>query len=740
MKPKGRRLIGPCKHSVDSELKDPNLIYRALQLEDVFVEHDYDVVMEHPELYEFGRYKPQAERGEYASWLNERFGREYTDNLFFLRKSRRKQEIGSEFRELYSQVIKDRAQVPIFYNIWKQLWPLRKTSQPNPRKDKIDDRFFLLQGGLGTGKTTMLRYFAEHVFDHALAIDFPKLRPCVLFVDFQVGYSPAEAITRSEIYKRLKREIIKIFPDLKTEDGLTLISRKELSDQEGFIAIREKERRRIILKARADTVFVQRALSYLASNNYVVVVVFDNCDCYSHKNQLNIFGYLNRLLTEVSEAFGIISLREYTLNELGLLRGMKAFYDLKTIHMTTASVRGMLKRRFEYASDLLDLGQPPELELPELAPGFKVTMTSYREFLNKWRRCLLDKTTIHWMKDMANDNLCDVMRIVRAIVCSANIDVTRIISDYYENVKLYNRKKRGEPWTKKVSTEEFLRLLMLGNIHELTSTIYKDTEETLVQNIFDFNNEMPKGFDSLSGRFPLLIKYHAMLYFGSAKWRSKNVFLKRFSIYGYSKDELLELLKWFIDLYFVESKEGTDVSKIKEISATRKLGFYLHKLTKFIIYQENVRNDVYLTYANTAHYYDTELTKDVHELYYFYRQIMRYECQEYAYMKEHQQQGFVVKYASIVGQQPICWRLLKACRKRITQLWIPISKKSDFEKKRLVDEFNSLRLEILERCQNDELLPKMSVEVRDRCKPLRVELFDALSRLKRRKSQHYAKS
>jgi hypothetical protein len=216
-----------------------------------------------------------------------------------------------------------------------------------------------------------------------------------------------------------------------------------------------------------------------------------------------------------------------------------------------------------------------------------------------------------------------------------------------------------------------------------------------------------------------------MEYFGSAQRREKETFLRVFSIYGYSKNELLSLLQWFVDFYFIESKEGLNVSKIREFFSSRKLGFYLHKLTKFIIYQENVRNDTYLTYKNPVHDYNTDLLTDVFELFHFYHEIMKYECQEYDYIKQHRRQGHVARYSSaIVGSMPICWRFLKGCRNRLKQLDRVISKNEDTLKNKLVTEFNALRSEILRRSENNEILPKISPEIEKRCPPLSPKDFD----------------
>ena len=92
-----------------------------------------------------------------------------------------------------------------------------------------------------------------------------------------------------------------------------------------------------------------------------------------------------------------------------------------------------------------------------------------------------------------------------------------------------------------------------------------------------------------------------------------------------------------------------------------------------------------------------------------------------------------MKYSALVGQQPICWRLLKGCRKRLIQLRVSINRWRTEEIKTFVKEFNSLREDILLNIRNNTLLPKMSKGMINRCKPLKFEYFDELSKLQNKR-------
>lgn len=728
-------IVGPYKHSDELDYLDPNLVYRALKLDDVFAEHDYNLVLENPELYEFDRYEPRNSDDEYHTWLNMRHTLEYTDNLLFLRKTKKVQQIEPEFNLRYSKIIRDRAQVTIYYNIRKQLL---SASEGKSSAYEIYNRFFIIQGAIGVGKTTMLRYFAKQVFSKALQVDFPQKKQVVFFVDLQSGFSPGETPSRKDISKRIKEKILVEFPDLLSADNLKAINKEEFLRNKTFIEISKKPddiRRKIMSECKDDNIFVIRSLAYLSSIGYCVVLVLDNCDLYPHKTQINIFGYLNRLLYDVPKMFGIITLREYTLNELGHLKSMDAFYHLKTLHMTTASIQGMLKKRFEYAANLIEkTGKAPELMLRN-RKDLTFTMESYREFLTKWSRCLLEDITVGWILQLTNRDMREAMRIVKGVICSANMDIIRIISAFYKNEDLFNKKRRGKPWTYTIKPDEFLRLLMLSNKSDFTSTIYKESDESLVQNIFNLNDELPKPFRSGSNRFPFLIKYRAMEYFVTRKWRRKDTFLRHFSVYGYSKGELNDLLQWLVNYYFLESKEGLNISKIKTLMATRKLSFYLHKFTKFIIYQENIRNDVYLTYSNPAHQHNTEMIRDILQLFRFYEEIMKYEFAENAFMVRYKNMGYLTIYtSSILGRMPISWKLLKGCRNRMIELAKPISRKSDGQINTLIREFNCLREKILSMSQNRELRPRITTNIKNRCRPLSFNDFDNIRLSLRKKT------
>ena len=83
-----------------------------------------------------------------------------------------------------------------------------------------------------------------------------------------------------------------------------------------------------------------------------------------------------------------------------------------------------------------------------------------------------------------------------------------------------------------------------------------------------------------------------------------------------------------------------------------------------------------------------------------------------------------MRYAVLVGRQPICWRLLKGTRNRVMQLRRSIGKSLEAEKRQtLVMEVNRLRSDILGRCRRGELFPRMSRETIQRFRPLRLADF-----------------
>ena len=181
---------GPFKHSANHGFEEPNLIYSRLGLDSVFSDHE--VTFHEPSLYETRRDPPTArsQQGDtYESWLNTRYA-EYTDNLFYFRKSKLKQSIKPQFKKRYSDVLRDPAHAALFYNIWLQL-----NGRNSGRKSyvrEVDKRFFLIQGGMGSGKTTMIRQFANYAFPAALKIEYDQLNPMTFVIDLQEGVSVTE--------------------------------------------------------------------------------------------------------------------------------------------------------------------------------------------------------------------------------------------------------------------------------------------------------------------------------------------------------------------------------------------------------------------------------------------------------------------------------------------------------------------------------------------------------------------
>ena len=147
----------------------------------------------------------------------------------------------------------------------------------------------------------------------------------------------------------------------------------------------------------------------------------------------------------------------------------------------------------------------------------------------------------------------------------------------------------------------------------------------------------------------------------------KSELLNALSCYGFTKMENACLIRRMIDLGLMESLEGDRWDGIQKVYSTRKLRLYANKLSRSLIYLENVRNDAYIEYAETPHEVRDPLYVDGVGVMRFIEYIVEQEKEEYKWMKSTRR--CMTKYRRLAQNGgPVSWVLLCAVSREIRGL------------------------------------------------------------------------
>jgi hypothetical protein len=580
----------------------------------------------------------------------------------------------------YGDRIKDRMELTLLTVLDRLVRTQKRVGVANRSADIPLNRMVFLQGGIGSGKTTMMHHFQTVVLPR-LNEDRPYANclfvPIVDFNNIDTEVSSANA--KNEVLRTI-RQAVERKAGLSSVQAWERIAEPDIYDASGSVipAIAtstnpEAEKRRIVNQAKDHSIFLQRAVRHLSMGTRpgVVVIVYDNLDFQSVLRQLAFVRHLQHLLGKLPTAIGVVSVRERTLGHLCQLGAFKAFGHLRKMHMTTPVLPVLVQKRFdrllaawEPAKDTAPVIQVSErasfsaYDLREVfanvstafAPRRKSTKVSSRISDHIGRECV--DTFLH---NATNSNSRQALSLVVEAMQSWAFRYERIIREYIVNRDVDHQRKLPP-----FGVDELVRLAAVGQLR-----LYDHSQNEYIQNVFAWGSHMP---NAAEGRFPLLLVYRFLQFFEThGDHSTKEQVYSDMRWVGYRQREIDEVLTWLIDSGFLESYEGPNLAQVTVLYKTRKTWFYFHFLSKMLVYLEHMRNDSVIEYEAQPHEFDANVVMDAHAVFEFIEYVLEQEQLEYAFVRRERKQHLKA-YKGIVCDQPLSWKLLRSAVRRLNDL------------------------------------------------------------------------
>ncbi len=579
----------------------------------------------------------------------------------------------------YADIIKDKIELTLLTVLDRIVRTQRRILNPGGFAVTPLNNMVFLQGGIGSGKTTMLHHFHSVLIPKLEAQKPLPVQFCFALIDFNnIDIDESAEKSKNEVTHAV-RLAIENDARLNSVDAWETLAHPEIYDEKGNVrpAIAtslnpEEEKRRIIHLAEDSSIFLQRATRYLATlpRPCIPVFVYDNLDFQPVLRQLQFVRHLQNILAKNRSALGVVSVRERTLGHLCQLGAFRAFGHLKKMHMTTPMLPILIQKRFD---KLLASWKPsdkcPTIQIAKrsflseynlhdiiahissaFVPRYKLTKVSSRIRDSLGRESL--DTFLH---NATNSNARKAVSLVVEALQSWALRYERPITEFVINRDV-DRKQSLPP----MGVDELLRLSAVGQWK-----LYDHEQNEFIQNVFAWGSHMP---NAAEGRFPVLFVYRMLQFFESHDDHiPKRDIYNQFRWIGYSQHEISDLLKYLIDRGFLESYEGPKLDRITILYKTRKTWFYYHFLSKMFVYLENMRNDSMIEYSASPHEFNCDVQTDAHAVFMFIEYILDQEEREYAYIKK-EKRNLLNHYKEVVADQPVSWKLLRSVVRRLNDI------------------------------------------------------------------------
>ena len=664
---------------------------------------------------------------------------QYTDNMVatYGAKGWTPDEVLHPEAEGLKDVVTDKAELHLLNSLLKRVDQIAMAVLPTATgalpPELPERRLLFVQAGIGAGKTTLLHHFARisaPQLTKALLIPY-RFHVSIVNCDPDAVNDPIEDLW-AKILRNVRQNIHQTAM-LDDHDGWAKIAQEDIyeSDRRFKPAVSrapdgvQTAVKRIIYEVNDnDELFIQRCARTLWNSwpREIVVLVIDNIDRHEipWSRQLALCSRLLALLGSCRYLIGIIPLREYTLGNIEQIKAARRYYHLDRMHMTTPVIGKVLQKRLEIVAK--NLGRASAQMPIKVLPNITVTPADFMDLVRWVARSVDDEDVIgrkrqptleeykrlrfsvsNFLKAVNDFDLRATLMMVLPAFKSWSFAVQNAVFAYF-----FNKRNRSSIQAARLGLDEMLRLICAGEWAR-----YDQGNGSGIINIFGMLTEKPM---PEVGMFPNLIMYRLLEYYdkfssGTGSRMIKINDLRRdLGIFGYSAKKVDNLIMDTIYNRFVESPEGMRKDNIKNIIKTQKTIYYLHPLCKLLVYLENVRNDSPIQYESTPHEVRTKITKDLLEVLKFIDYIFFMEKAELDFIRnkdrDNRSKPNMRVYNLFLGNQPICWRLLRSVGQRASDLyrihkeWFP-----EDESKTVLRRFHSLRYRIQEANRLGDLVP-----------------------------------
>jgi hypothetical protein len=308
----------------------------------------------------------------------------------------------------------------------------------------------VLEGGVGTGKTTFLHHFFKIVLSDPKVLWF--------YIDFKEAFPDPKRI---EEY---------IFEGIIDDFNRRYRARVESILKECGLADIKPEYNQIVI-----------LFSILLANRYSLSLVIDNVDKHYLTNrdfQEKVLS-VARNLTSRLKTITILTLREESFFK-SIKSGVLDQFDIPKFHIPVPYFDSLLGKRLRYTLNLLDL--PDSQIMASL--NLSCELGDKKEDIRKFFRILYyslrrsrqkGKEILHFVGDVSGGDMREALRFVTTFCVSGNTNVTEMLNIYDRNELMYGRGSYDIPF------HHVIKSIMLGDFR------YYRGERSDVLNVFDLN-------------------------------------------------------------------------------------------------------------------------------------------------------------------------------------------------------------------------------------------------------------
>jgi hypothetical protein len=291
---------------------------------------------------------------------------------------------------------------------------------------------FILTGGVGSGKTTFLRRFAN-IVDR----DFVERFTVWLHIDFlpigNVRQNEIELELRAFVYQRIREQVNQRFPQLfGTGAQIRALFNEEIKQaertrlyglDEGSLEWNRAVNALVDELDRSDEFTVRAALRSMRRNGRRIAVVLDNTDQLGENFQESVFLLAQKLSSDY-EALCVVTLREEKFFA-AYRRGIFDAFGDRRFHIGSPDLRQVLRKRLEY-------GRTKFAILSKADGGEEPSVEDIKQ-IDRFLRAMITSTTgrnaniVRMLASVSNGDMRHALDMFRDFLSSGNTNVDKII-------------------------------------------------------------------------------------------------------------------------------------------------------------------------------------------------------------------------------------------------------------------------------------------------------------------------
>ncbi|OFW15475.1 MAG: hypothetical protein A3H29_00535, partial [Acidobacteria bacterium RIFCSPLOWO2_02_FULL_67_21] len=293
---------------------------------------------------------------------------------------------------------------------------------------------YILTGGVGSGKTTFLRRFAEIVEK-----EFIERYAAWIHIDFlPIGNVDPQLLDRelrAYTYAKIRAALTAQFGDQIASDGesvrklfereidkarLTLLHNVSENSAEWNAVVNQLVDRLF----RDDEQFSLAAVEYLKSRSFRIAIVLDNTDQLGEAFQEKMFLLAQKLSADYS-ALCVVTLREEKFFA-AYRRGIFDAFGDRRFHIGSPDLKNVLRRRLEYGrKKFTELEKKKEQQTDLAEADFKRIDALLRALINS--ATARNANIVRMLATVSNGDMRHALDMFREFLSSGNTDIEKII-------------------------------------------------------------------------------------------------------------------------------------------------------------------------------------------------------------------------------------------------------------------------------------------------------------------------